>query len=400
MPVTTRRWPTPGCFDDVRVLEIGGESGDFCGMLLAGEGAEVIKIEPPEGSPGRRIGPYYEDRVDKERSLFFWMYNRGKLGVTVDLSQPQGVQRYLRLAETADVIIDAQGLNVMDRLELGYERIARLNKKVVYCSITPFGATGPWRHFKASDIVHQALGGSAFCTGYRQVREGVWDTPPFMPQSWHSYAIAGEHASVAIAAALLYRQINGEGQHIDAAIHDACAQSTEGTVTRYIYYKRNQLRDTPQQMRCADGRYLAVVTMLLGRPNLAKVLELLKNSGLDAGLGDPESNDPAAPGPDITDRLASALSRWAATKTASEAFHTLQGLRVLCAPVYPPEELIDDPHTREREDFVEVAHPELERSFTYPRHPRRQSVTPWRWGPRAPLLGEHDAEIWKEVLEK
>lgn len=395
MPVNRRRWPTPGCFDDIRVLEIGNESGDFCGMLLAGEGAEVIKLEPPAGSPSRRIGPFYEDRIDAERSLFFWMYNRGKLGVTLDLSHPQGVQRYLKLAQSADVIIDAQGLGVMDRLDLGYERIAKLNGRIVYCSITPFGSSGPWRHFKTSDLVHQALGGSAFCIGYRQVREGVWDTPPFMPQSWHSYAIAGEHASVAIAAALLYRQTNGEGQHIDVAIHDACAQSTEGTVSRYIYYKRNQVRDQPQQMRCADGRYLAVVTMLLGRPDLTKVLELLRNSGLDAEFVDPESTDSADP----MERLASALSRWVATKPVSEAFHTLQSLRVLCAPVYPPEELIDDPHTREREDFVEIKHPELARSFIYPRHPRRQSTTPWRWGPRAPLLGEHNAEVWKEVLE-
>src|SRR5688572_10210426 len=101
MPATPGLWPTPGCFDDVRVLEIGDEKVDFCGMLLAGEGGDVVKIEPPAGSPSRRIGPFYEDKPDSERSLFFWTYNRGKRSVTVDLSRQDGRLAYLELVRSA-----------------------------------------------------------------------------------------------------------------------------------------------------------------------------------------------------------------------------------------------------------------------------------------------------------
>src|SRR5688572_1496022 len=109
MPATPGLWPTPGCFDDIRVLEVGNETGEFAGMLMAGEGADVIKIEPPSGSPSRRIGPFYEDKPDPNRSLFFWMYNRAKRGITLDLTQPEGRSTYLSLVATAEVIIDAEG---------------------------------------------------------------------------------------------------------------------------------------------------------------------------------------------------------------------------------------------------------------------------------------------------
>src|SRR5258708_7366339 len=115
----------------MRVVEIGDETGDFCGMLLAGEGAAVIKVEPPAGSPSRRIGPFFEDRQDKNGSLYFWTYNRGKRSVILDIAPPEGRRRYLELVEHADVIIDAQGIGFMDALDLGYDRISEINKRIV-----------------------------------------------------------------------------------------------------------------------------------------------------------------------------------------------------------------------------------------------------------------------------
>jgi crotonobetainyl-CoA:carnitine CoA-transferase CaiB-like acyl-CoA transferase len=388
----------PAFFDDMRVVEVGNESADFCGMLLAGEGADVIKVEPPGGAPGRRIGPFYEDIPGADRSLFYWFYNRGKRGVTLDLDTADGRRRYLELAASSDVIIDANPAGTMAGRDLGYDAVSAFNPAVVYCAITPFGPYGPWKDFRSSDLVHQALGGSAFCIGYTQREPGIWDTPPFMAQSWHSYAIAAEHAAVAIAAAFYHRHATGRGQFIDVAIHDACAQGTEGTVPRFIYTGRNQVRSSPQQLKCADGRFLALVVTMLRIANLTRLRELLAPSGLAGDLGDPRFDDAAyVRTSEATQRIAAVLGRWAAGRSAEEAFHALQRCNVVCAPNRPPEDLVDDAQCRARGDFVEIAHPELGRSFTYPGHPSIRSEAQWRSGPRAPLLGEHNEAVWREL---
>ena len=399
MAATPGLWPTPGCFDDVRVLEIGDEKGEFCGRLLSGQGADVIKIEPPGGSSTRDFGPFYEDVQGPNRSLFFWMYNRGKRGITLDLAKNEGREAYLRLVETAEVVLDTQGIGDMDELGLGYQHVRERNPDIVYCSITPFGLTGPWRDFKASDLIHLALGGSTYCCGYDPVVPGKWDTPPMTPQMWHAYCVGGEHSAIAIAATLLYRQVSGQGQFIDASIHDACAQCTEQTVSRYIYHGIDQSRRLPGQIKCADGLYLNGGG--LNRPtNLARVVEVLAEAGMAEDLGDPQLyGDPSyIENREVISHISELVAQWAATKPVMEVFHALQSCRSTCAPVRPPEALIDDPQCIAREDFVEIEHPELGKKFIYPRHPRRQTETPWRWGPRAPLVGEHNDRVYSEIL--
>jgi crotonobetainyl-CoA:carnitine CoA-transferase CaiB-like acyl-CoA transferase len=300
---------------------------------------------------------------------------------------------YDELVQTADVVIDSLGPGVMNRLSLGYEFAARRRPDIIYCSITSFGTNGPWRDLMASDLIHSALGGMAYCCGYDPVGENRWDSPPFNPLGWQSYCKAGEHASVAIAAALLCRQMGGPGQFIDTAVHDACSHSTEGTVPRYIFNGVNQTRRLPPQVQCADGRYLNI----LGLPpaDFKKVAELVAGDGFAADAAQLATADPSR-FPDI----ARMIAKWAATKPVMEAFQLLQSCSVPCGPVRYPEELADDPQCIARQNFVEIEHPELGRSFLYPRHPRRQDKTPWRHGPRAPLLGEHTEQIRKELASK
>ncbi len=407
MGATPGLWPTPGCFDDVRVIEVGGAQGAFCGRLLSGEGCDVVKVEPPNGCSSRRIGPFHEDIPGLDRSLFFWTYNRGKRSVTLDLQGAEGRQSYLSLCAQAEVVIDAQGPEVMHGLGIGYEAVRRVRPDIVYCSITPFGLSGPWRDFKTTDLVHLALGGSAYLIGYDSLNPQAvgppagepqsWDTPPFMPHEWHAYCITGEHAAMGVAAALLHRQLTGEGQFVDVSIHSACAHATEGTVPRYIYHGFNQVRRLPSQVKCADGRYLNF--SLMTPVDLGAVVDTLAKDGMAEGLGTSASFRGPTAGSDRERimQLSQAVRRWAATKTADEAFHALQACRSVSAPVNSPEDLLKDPQCIAREDFVEIEHPDLGRSFTYARHPRRQTETPWRWGPRAPLLGEHTKELIQEA---
>lgn len=280
----------------------------------------------------------------------------------------------------------------MDSLDLGYDAARAIQPEVIYCSITPFGLTGPWRDFQASDLVHQALGGSAYCIGYNPSAPGEWDTTPFMPQAWHTYGVVGQHAALAVAAALLYRQMSGRGQFIDVSIHDACAQNTEGTVPRYIYYKTNQERRLPGQVKCADGTYLNI-TMVRALV-FPRLVELLAASGMSDDLADPKYADASYRSrSEVASHIGDLVRKWAGSKPAMEAFIGLQRCRVICAPVRPPEALTTDEHCIEREEFVEIEHPELGKRFVYPRGPRRQTETPWRWGPRAPLVGEHNQAL-------
>ena len=390
MPATPGLRSTPGCLDDVRVLEVGDYRGEYCGMLLAGQGADVIKIEPPSGSPSRRIGPFYRDLRDPNRSLFFWSYNRAKRGVVIDFDRPQGREFYAALVRTAEVIVDSRGPGVIDNIGLGYEFAAALIPGIIYCSITPFGLNGPWRDFKSSDLVHSALGGMAYCCGYNPVGEQKWDTPPFNPLGWQSWCKAGEHSATAVMAALLCRQMGGPGQFIDAAIHDAMAHSTEGTVPRYIFNGVNQTRQLPMQLRCADGVYLNV----LGLPpaDFKKVAAVMARDGFVE-----DAQALAKADPNQFAQLPRMLARWAAARPAMEAFKALQGCALAAGMVRYPEDMIDDPHCAARQNFVAIEHPELGRSFLYPRQPRQQNTTPWRWGPRAPLLGEHNEELRREL---
>jgi crotonobetainyl-CoA:carnitine CoA-transferase CaiB-like acyl-CoA transferase len=390
MPATAGLRSTPGCLDDVRVLEIGDERGEYCGMLLAGQGADVIKIEPPDGSPSRRIGPFYEDIRDPNRSLFFWSYNRAKRGVIIDLTRHEERDFYTALVRSADVIVDSQGSGIMDLLGLGYEFAADLNPDIIYCSITPFGLNGPWRDLRSSDLVHSALGGMAYCCGYDPVDGKHWDTPPFNPLGWQIYCKAGEHSATAVMAALLCRQMGGPGQFIDAAIHDAIAHSTEGTVPRYIFNGVDQTRRLPMQVQCGDGVYLNV----LGLPptDFKKVAEVMARDGFAEDAATLAKADHSQ-----FQQLPGMLARWAAARPALEAFKALQGCGMAAGMVRYPEDMIDDPHCEARENFVEIEHPELGRSFLYPRQPRQQATTPWRWAPRAPLLGEHTQGLRRDL---
>ncbi len=182
----------PGMLAVLRVIEIADERAEYTGLLLAGLGAEVIKIEPPEGNATRRIGPFLDDKPGLERSLFFWNYNRAKKSVALDLQEKPSQNRLLTLLDGADILLDSScgALNTA----LGMDR-ATLNArfpKLITARMTPFGDDGPWADFKGSDLIHLALGGVMMNCGYAPDPNWQYDTPPIAPQVWHAYHIAGE----------------------------------------------------------------------------------------------------------------------------------------------------------------------------------------------------------------
>ena len=258
----------PGPLDGVRVLEVADEKGEFCGKLMADLGADVIKIEPPGGAVTRSVGPFLEDRPGQERSLSFWHYNTSKRGVTLDLKSGEGQRLFRRLAAASDVVLETFPPGYLESLGLGYRSLAPLNPRLVMCSLTPFGQTGPWRHYRTSDLLHMAAGGQMASSGYDP--EDVADAPPIAPGGGNAWHIGGHFAYMGILAALYHRDLTGEGQYVDASIHEACALTTEGAIAIYLSTGEVVLRHTGRHASADQSTKIQLATNDGGWVNLTR----------------------------------------------------------------------------------------------------------------------------------
>ena len=203
-----------------RVLDLADDRGIFCGRVLADLGAEVLKIEPPSGDPARRIGPFYGDDPGIENSLFWQLYAANKKSAAIDIRTPAGRDVVLRLAAGADFLIESFRPGHLDELGLGYDAVAGVNPRLIYVSITPFGQTGPYRDFLATDLVGAALSGFAYLTGDP-------DRPPLrvsVPQFW---TLGGAAGAAGAMVAHSHRVHTGRGQRVDVS----CAQTLTRTLS-------------------------------------------------------------------------------------------------------------------------------------------------------------------------
>ncbi len=396
-----------GFLFDIKAIELADEKAEFCGRLLAGAGADVLKIEPPEGSPTRKIGPFVDDVPDPERSLHFWHYNFGKQSLSLDVATPAGAERLKELAAGADVLLESHPPGYLASLGLGYDTLSAINPRLVMASITPFGQTGPWKDWKGADIVHLALGGVMMVTGYDPTPEGFYDTPPIAPQMWHSNHIVGSQTLDAILGALLYRERTGRGQHIDASIHRAVSCNTGTDTTAWVFGRQGVLRQTarygssrmvPETLATTkDGRHiLAFVSaeFMIGREH-KKWVEMLEKYGCADDLTDPKyENLEYVMTPEVIRHFHAVARTWVGKfKFDRDIWKEGQERRLHWAPIRKPEENLKDLHWRERTTFTEVEHEELDRGVSYVNAPWLSEECPWRTGPRAPRLGEHDAAL-------
>ena len=392
----------PGPLAGLRVLELADEKGQFCGKLLGDHGADVIKIEPPGGDGVRRIGPFVDGVPHPDRSLAFWHYNTSKRGITLDLEHAEGARLFRRLAASADVILETWAPGRLAALGLGYEALVKDNSGLILCSLTPFGQTGPWRDYKSSDLLHMAAGGEMASSGYDE--EDVPDAPPIAPGGGNAWHMGGHYAYMAIMAALVYRTVSGEGQHIDASIHEACALTTESAIANYIYRGETLKRHTGRhhspgaaprtQFRAKDGRYVnALVTGRLNPTYMKELAAFLGAYGMAADLDDPKYQDPKVIEANASHIIDEVVANFIASLPADEIYHAAQDRGFTWAAVRAAEDLLADAHLADRGFWKTVEHPELGRSFVYPGEAAIFSGSPWRISRRAPLVGEHNVEI-------
>jgi crotonobetainyl-CoA:carnitine CoA-transferase CaiB-like acyl-CoA transferase len=391
----------------LRILELVDQTGQFCGKLLGDLGADVVKIEPPGGEPNRHVGPFLDDIPHPERSLSFWYYNTSKRGITLNLDTADGRRLFLRLAATSDVILETFRPGFLASLELDYETLRKQKPGLIMCALTPFGQTGPWRDYASSDLLHLAAGGEMASCGYDDAE--VRNAPPIAPGGGNAWHMGCHFAYMAIMAALVYRTASGKGQYIDASIHEACALTTEAAIANFIYRgevlrrqtgRHHAAGPTPRtQFRAKDGSY--VCALVAGRLNPKYVRELaalLDSYGMAGDLNDPKYQDPAVIAANTSHIVDDLVANFIASLPAEEVYHAAQERGFTWGAVRAPEALLGDAHLHDRGFWKEVEHPELGRSFVYPGEVAIYNGSPWRISRRAPLIGEHNTEIFCDEL--
>ncbi len=390
-----------------RVLDLTDELGELAGRILADLGADVVKIEPPEGDPSRWRPPYFGDRAHPERSLAWWASNLNKRGITLDLKAPSDEAAFLRLVKTADFVLESFRPGYLDELGLGYRVLSELNPRIILTSVTPFGQSGPYASYPATDLTLQALGGFLYVNGDA-------DRPPVRISADLAFRHGGGQAAAGSLVAHFERERTGRGQHVDVSIQDYIPWTPLNVTFAAQVQHANTMRQavgfrahtTGVKFRftwpCKDGR-IAFRPLVTGGGKAQ--FEALVAWMTDEGFGDPiltAREWAGADNRDITqaeyDQIAAVIEGFLCTRTLDELYQKAVELRFRLAPAATAQDIVESRQIQARGLLVPVAHPELERAFLYPGAFAKFSATPIETFRRAPRLGEHnDAVLHEEV---
>ena len=391
-----------------RVLDLTNEKGFMCGKALGDLGADVIKIEKPGGDPGRRIGPFYHDIPDPEKSLYWFAFNANKRSITLDIEKADGQQIFKSLVKTADVVIESFDPGYMDKLGLGYETLSELNPKLILTSVSGFGQEGPYRDYKAPDIVLWALSGMMYMVGDP-------DRPPLAPSYLHVYLFAGALGAMGTMIALYHRKRIGRGQHVDAPVLMYLTYPTTPDVQGLWDFSKIILRRmgrmllrtgtgiaVPVIWECKDGDVSYRLFLGHGQAKAnAALIEWMEGDGIHSDLlsqVDWETLDWEKIGQDFADEFVAKFDRFARKHTKAELFEGALERGIQLFPLYTPKDILKSIQLSKRDYWVRVEHPHLGATLTYPGAFIKLSETPWKIRRRAPLVGEHNEEIYGKEL--
>jgi crotonobetainyl-CoA:carnitine CoA-transferase CaiB-like acyl-CoA transferase len=378
---------------DVKVLDLTWHiAGPYCTKLLADYGADVIKVERPGGGdPSRRMGPFFRDDPHPEKSGLFLYLNTNKRGITLDLKSEAGKRSIRELAADADVLVESFSPRVMPGLGLDYETLEKVNPGLVMTSISNFGQTGPYRDFKASEVVLYGMGGNMCSTGLGEAE------PMKKGGNLVQYG-GGTMAAVATMIALHGAETQGGGNHVDVSLMEVQMGSIERRMSELLAYQYND-ELTPRMdvaglmqypfgvFPCKDG-YVDVAAGFLWIDRLEKVLGM----PLAERYGGMNQFD--------LERREEFFSQvwypWAMERTKGEIVAACQEGRVLSAPVNTAEDLLKEEQLRGRGFWVEIEHPVVGK-LTYPGSSIRSEDLPTASGRPAPLLGQHNNEVYGKM---
>jgi len=372
--------------DGIVVLDLTQyEAGPSCAQMLGWLGADVIKIEPPGGEAGRQM------RTDSSNldSFFFLMLNNNKKAITLDLKAPEGRAILKKMVERADVIIENFGPGSFERLGFGWEDLKRMNPRIISASVKGFGSTGPYANYKSFEMIAQAMGGAMSVTG-------TADMPPTKVEAGLGDTGAGLHLAIGILAAIVQRQTTGVGQRIEVAQQDAVlnlvrihlrehytagkavprrGNRSPGGAPSNMYRCRPFGPNDYVFIHCATLDMWKSFSKILGRPELGDDPTLADRMGRVAR----------------NDELDALVEAWTEKRTKHEVMETLGAAQIPCGAVLDSGEVMTDPSLVQRGMIVDLEHPTRGR-YPMPGNPVRMSDSPTELR-RAPLLGEHNAEV-------
>jgi benzylsuccinate CoA-transferase BbsE subunit len=375
----------PRALEGVRVLELDGEATGYAGRLLADLGADVICVEPPGGGPARDLPPHAEDL-----SLHHAFVSAGKRAVTLDLDDAADRERFLRLAETADVVFEGGTL----QRGLGVERVRQVRDELVVVSVTPFGLSGPHADYAGGDLVSLATGGLLHLGGYH-------DVGPVAVHGRQSHFIGAIVAAIAALLGVLNVRGGAGGAHVDVSVQEAVTMALEDSLAEYELNGRVRPRLGGRAREAGTGTYPCrdgYVTMVAGRLSTSRSWTALVGWLVDDGAVDaevllaPEWQDFHFRGtPDAIATFERIFGTYAATRAKADLYREGQSRSIAIAPVNTIADGAADPQLQARDAFV--ARPVDGAVARYPAPPYRLSVTPPRIGGAVPAVGEHNAEV-------
>lgn len=384
-----------GLLDDVRVVELSHRlAGAFCAKLLADQGAETLKIEPPGRSdPSRYEPPFLGEQPTANNSSLFLAFNTNKRGITLDVSSPSGRALLERLLADQDILIESFQPGEMAAMGLNYEALRKINPRLIVVSITPFGQTGPYRDFQGTDLIAQAMGGFIFTTGQS-------DRPPMGTALEQTEIVAARNAAIAIMASLLRQRESGQGQHIDVSIMEAVVSTPPNFIHLYSFggvisgrgffsdravldgmHIPTQNSDVTLTTAGTGGNPMETWSEFLGEPRLL-------DEKFATGQGRSENWR------ELLEIMRDKLSEW----RAHDFFVQAMDRRLVVGVVQSSKEVADCPHLEARGSFTTYDHPEVG-TLRYPGAgflaDGENPVVGWRAAPR---IGEHNHEVYCKEL--
>ena len=384
-------------YSGLRVVELAQEpQGEIVGKLLADQGADVVKIEPPEGAAGRRIGPFSTgDENHPDASLHFWTYNTGKRSVTLDASTEVGRAQRAALIADADVLITSGGPSQLAADGIELEALVTAHPQLIAVSVSPFGLTGPWADWRSSDLVALAVGGILNSCGYDD-----HSIPPIRPGGNQAFQIGASFGHSGLLLALLERQATGLGQLVDVSMHEAIAVSGE-LANPYWFYPRVLLqRQTcrhaqpsptqPALFECGDGVQVYFALILSDARTWSVLVNWLATLGMDLDLGD-EKYLSLSYRQEHFSYIQTIIEAFLLIQDSATVYREAQSRGLPLGPVLAPEQLLDDEHLAERGYFVPVELPTGGEAL-FPGSPYRFSYATGSPG-TPPRLGAHTDEV-------